>query len=87
VLAAAPDRAPDAARLAVRLRSLGALAVLESGFGRDEAVARAEAAGIPRVVVVGGPDDLALHDLVTLSESACTPAQLDRLARDEARPR
>ena len=39
------------------------------------------------VVVVTGPEALVLHDLVGLTESACTPAQLDRLAREEGRTR
>lgn len=87
VLAASHAEAPHAARLAVRLRAEGARAVLETGCGGDEAIARAEAAGIPRVVAVNGPDDLVLHDLVALTASPCTPAQLDRLARDECRNR
>jgi hypothetical protein len=61
--------------------------VLEAGLGRDEAIARAEGGGIPRVVVVEGPEAMTLCDRVALTESPCTPAQLDRLARDEGRTR
>lgn len=86
---AGSDAAAAAARLAVRLRARGARAVLDTGSGRDEALARAEAAGIPRVVVVAGPgpDDLVLHDLIALAESACTAARLDELAGAEGRAR
>lgn len=83
VLADSPTTAAFAARLAVRLRSLGALAVLETDGGVDQAVARAEAGGIPRVVVVNGPESLTLHDLIGMTESSCTAVELDRLARDE----
>lgn len=83
VLAAAPEAVPEASRLTVRLRAAGARAVLESGRPVEEAVALAEAAGIPRVVAVSGLDTLALHDLVAMTESDCTAAQLERLAREE----
>lgn len=86
ILAYAEEPA-EAARLAVRLRAAGARAILETGFGLDEAIARAEAAGIPRVVVTGGPEGLILHDLVSLSDAKTTSAELERLARDEARTR
>ena len=72
-----------AARLAVRLRAAGARAVLETERGVDETLAIAEASGIPRVVAVGDAEALTLHDLVALSESPCTVAQLERLAREE----
>lgn len=87
VLAVEPEGKAWAAKLAGRLRNAGARAVLEADRGIDEVIARAEAAGIPRVVAVRGPESLTLHDLVDLSESACTTAQLERMARDEAQPR
>ena len=87
VFADSSAAAAPAARLAVRLRSLGAVAVLETLCGAEEAVARAEASGIPRVVVVNGVEDLVLHDLIGMTASACTVAQLDCLARDEGRDR
>jgi histidyl-tRNA synthetase len=83
ILAAAPGAIAVAARLAVRLRAAGARAVLETERGVDESLAIAEAAGIPRVVAVGVDEALTLHDLVALSESPCTIAQLERLAREE----
>ena len=35
------------------------------------------------VTAVAGPEALVLHDLVSLSESPCSPGQLDRLAQAE----
>ena len=85
VSAESPADAPYAARLAVRLRAAGAKAVLETERTLAEALARARGSGIARVVAVAGPEAIVLHDLAEGSESPCSPAQLDRLARLEGR--
>ena len=73
----------EAARLAVRLRSAGARAVLESGRTLPELLVRARASGISRVVAVSGPEAIVLHDLAAGKEAPTSLAQLDRLVRDE----
>ena len=84
VLAEDDSAAIHAVTLATRLRVQGARAVLESEIGMDEAVARAEAAGLPRVVVVSGPDGYIVHDLIAGDEAVHTLADLERMARDDA---
>jgi histidyl-tRNA synthetase len=83
VLAGSPEALPHANRWAVRLRLAGARALLETDRTPAEALARA---GSARVVVVSGPDSLVLHDPAGKAPSPCSPAQLERLAREE-RPR
>ncbi len=83
VAAESPAAAPHAARLAVRLRAAGAKAVLETGRTPAEAITRAWVSGIARVVAVSGPDAFVLHDPAAGAGFSCSPAQLDRLARDE----
>jgi histidyl-tRNA synthetase len=84
LVAALSDAAvAEAGRLAVRLRSAGARAVLESGRTLPELLARAKASGIARVVAVSGPETIILHDLAAGKESPTSLVQLDRLVRDE----
>lgn len=70
--------------LATRLRGLGARAVLETENTLDEVLARAEASGIPWVVVADSAGSLTLHDLVTMTDSRTDPEELERLARGMA---
>jgi len=83
VLAGSPESLSHANRWAVRLRLAGARALLETDRSPAEALAKA---GSARVVVVSGPDSLVLHDPAGKAPSPCSPAQLERLAREE-RPR
>jgi histidyl-tRNA synthetase len=93
VLAATADANAEAIRIATRLRTERARAVLASALGLSEATELAESLGLAWVVNVsgeGGADDphaIVLHDLVALTESASSLAQLDRLAREEAEAR
>ncbi len=70
-----------AIQVATRLRVAGARALLETGIGLDEAIARAEGAGLPRVVIVSGCEAMTLNDLITGEETPMGLADLDRLAR------
>jgi histidyl-tRNA synthetase len=88
VLAVSSDARSHAARIATGLRTAKARAVLETDRTFDDAADYAESLGLARIVLVKGPPDapkaIALHDLVTLTQSECSLAQLDRLAREEA---
>jgi histidyl-tRNA synthetase len=84
VLAQNAEAVESAIRLASRLRTEGARVVLEVGRGLDEAIALAEDSGLPRVVAVQGPSAFVLHDLIALSEAACTRTELEKIAREEA---
>ena len=83
VLAEEDHAALEAVKLTTRLRVRGARVVLESGIGLDEALARAEASGLPRVVVVTGSETMVLYDLISGEEAIRTIADLEQMARDE----
>ncbi len=70
--------------LATRLRMLGARAVLETENTIDEVLARAEASGIPWVIVADADGTLTLHDLVTMTDAPTDVGELERLARSMA---
>lgn len=86
VLAEDESVAGHAAGIATRLRVGGARALLETGIGLDEAIAKAEGAGLPRVVIVQGTESMVLHDLIADEETALRLADLERLVREDRGP-
>ncbi len=71
----------EAARLAVRLRALGATALLETDRPTTGARARAEGLGLARVVTVAGPGSFKVHDLISGREGASSPAEIEAMAQ------
>ena len=80
VLSEAPSG--EAIKIARKLRAEGSKAVLETGMSLDNAIDRAEGAGIPRVVEVLA-DSLVLHDLVTMGKATTDLSHLLLIAHRE----
>ena len=81
-MAASPEHAKHAARLAALLRGMGVRTMLDAGRSVEEAVSQARAGGIGQVIAVSGPIEatgtMTLHD----SRSGATS---DLVAGDLAR--
>ena len=87
VLAEDDAVANHAVMIATRLRVGGARTLLESGIGLDEAIARAEGAGLPRVLVIRGAATIILHDLISGDEADLSLVDLERLVQADLRDR
>jgi histidyl-tRNA synthetase len=93
LLVVAPDasHAPEAAKLAAYLRSKGARTLLETDRPIDQALARARAGGVHRVIAVAGPIEgvgtMTLHDPAGGPPAEVVAGDLARLAREQAEGR